>query len=61
MTLLLLSLRSLLTAGGEGDENDERKGARVKQSAIDIAAKVLAVNSDSKIEVDFRTQDLQNA
>ena len=31
----------------------------VKQSAIDIAAKVLAVNSDSKIEVDFRTQDLR--
>ena len=57
--IIVIELRSLLTAGGEGDENDERKGARVKQSAIDIAAKVLAVNSDSKIEVDFRTQDLR--
>jgi chemotaxis protein MotB len=57
--IVVIELRSLFSAGGAGDEDDERKGARVKQSVIDIAAKVLTINSDSKVQVDFRTQDLK--
>ena len=57
--IVVIELYSLVTPGGAGEDPDEKKGARVKQSAIDIVAKVLTVNSDNNIQVDFRAQHLQ--
>ena len=57
--IVVIELHSLVTSGGAREDLGEKKGARVKQSAIDIAAKVLAVNSDNKVQVDFRARNLQ--
>tara|TARA_B100000767_G_C19776679_1_gene542969 strand:+ start:2225 stop:3292 length:1068 start_codon:yes stop_codon:yes gene_type:complete len=57
--IVVIELQSLLTAGGGGDEKHERKGARVNQSVIDIAAKALSVNSNNKLQIDFRAQALK--
>ena len=56
--LVVIELRSLFTTGGKGEDYSAlENGARVKQSAIDIAAKVLAVSSDNDVQIDFRARD----
>ena len=56
--LVIVELRALFTAGGKGEDySASENGARVKQSAIDIAAKVLAVSSDNDVRIDFRARE----
>ncbi|MDA8646057.1 OmpA family protein [Porticoccaceae bacterium] len=56
---LVVEVRSLFTSGGNGDDKVETKGARVRQSVIDISAKILSVKSTSSVPIDLWAQDLE--
>jgi chemotaxis protein MotB len=57
---IVVELQSLFTSGGSGEPDDGlRKGARVRQSTIDIAAKVLSITSQMGTKVELRSQDLR--
>jgi chemotaxis protein MotB len=57
---VVVELQSQFTSGGSGDSDDGlRTGARVRQSTIDISAKVLSITSQMDINVEIRTQDLR--
>ncbi len=56
---IVVELRSLFTTGGDGDDEEDTTGARIKQSVIDVAAKVLSINSESDVQIDLRAQDLE--
>jgi chemotaxis protein MotB len=57
---IIVELQSLFTSGGTGELDDGlRKGARVRQSTIDIAAKVLSITSQMGTKVELRSQDLR--
>ncbi|MDE0746915.1 MAG: OmpA family protein [Porticoccaceae bacterium] len=58
--IVIVELQSLFASGGAGEgAAGELKGARVRQSTIDITAKVLALNSNSAIKADLRVRDLR--